>query len=240
MASKMTVQLTGRINNLVFYKLGDTYCVRTVPQKVKQTKATKARGKQFGIASRAGKAVRQQLMPVIPFPSDNKMQTRLVSAIYQYLQSPQGEAPGPNTDLPFISGLQFTTGYTVTERWKVALVVSRNVVGNLQLAVPTFIPSKNISAPAGTVSVNCTIAAGGFGRATGIATGGYSTSLHFEYNDTEIPAQTVPLPVPMPPGTVIVTGIYLQYNMIKNGQEVAINKQAFMPADLVSAMFVGE
>jgi hypothetical protein len=44
----------------------------------------------------------------------------------------------------------------------------------------------------------------------------------------------------MPPVTVIVTGICLQYNMIKNGQEVAINKQAFMPADLVSAMFVGE
>jgi hypothetical protein len=240
MASKMTVQLTGRINNLVFYKLGDRYCVRTVPQKVKQTKATRARGKQFGIASRAGKAVRQQLLPVIPFPSDNNMQTRLVSAIYQYIKSTEDAAGAYNIDLPFITGFQFTAGYTITERWKVVLTINRDAAGTLQLFIPAFIPSKDISAPAGTVSVTCNIAAGGFGRATGIATGGYATSLHFEYNDIEIPEQVVALPMPMLPGSVIVTGISLQYNTIKNGREVAINKQAFMPAGIVSAMFIPE
>ena len=240
MASKMTVQLTGRINNLVFYKLGDRYCVRAVPQRVKQTKATRTRGKQFGIASRAGKAVRQQLLPVIPFPSDNNMQTRLVSAIYQYIKTTDGTAPTSNMNLPFITGFQFTTGYTVHERWKVALTVNRDAAGTLQLSIPAFIPSKDISAPAGTVSVTCHIAAGGFDRATGIATAGYATSLHFEYNDTQIPAQVVALHIPIPRGSVIVTGIFLQYNMIKNGREVATNKQAFMPAGIVSAMYVTE
>jgi hypothetical protein len=238
MASKMSVQLTGRINNLVFYKVGDKYCVRTIPQKVKQTKATKARGKQFGIASRAGKAVRQQLLPVIPFPSDNNMQTRLVSAIYQYIKSPEGDARASNSELPFITGFQFTTGYTINERWKVALTVHRNEAGTLQLTIPAFIPQKDISAPAGTVSVTCTISAGGFDRATGITTGGYSTSLHFDYTDTEIAEQIVSLPMPMQPGSVLVTGISLQYNEIKNGGVVPINKKAFIPAGIVSAMYL--
>lgn len=240
MASKMTVQLTGRINNLVFYKLGERYCVRTVPQHVNQTKATKARGKQFGIASRAGKAVRQQLLQAIRFPSDNNMQTGLVSAIYQYIKSPEGAVPAPAMDLPFITGFQFTTGYTVTDRWKVALTVNRDAAGNLQLNIPAFVPAKNMSAPAGTVSVKCHISAGSFDRATGMATGGYAASLHFGYNPIEIPSQVVSLPMPMQPGSVIMTGISLQYNTIKNGHEVPVNKKAFMPAGIVSEMYVTE
>lgn len=236
----MTVQLTGRINNLVFYKLGDRYCVRTVPQHVKQTKATKERGKQFGIAARSGKAVRQQLLQVIPFPSDNNMQTRLVSAIYQYIKSPAGTAPASNNELPFISGFRFTDGYTINERWDVALTVNRDAAGTLQLNIPAFVPVKDISSPAGTVSVTCNISAGGFDRATGIATGGYSTSLHFDYNDIEIASQAVSLPIPLEPASVIVTGVYLQYNMIKNGQIVQINKKAFMPAGIVSAIYLAE
>jgi hypothetical protein len=168
------------------------------------------------------------------------MQTRLVSAIYQYIKSTDDAAGASNIDLPFITGFQFTAGYTITERWKVVLTINRDAAGTLQLFIPAFIPSKDISAPAGTVSVTCNIAAGGFGRATGIATGGYATSLHFEYNDIEIPEQVVALPMPMLPGSVIVTGISLQYNTIKNGREVAINKQAFMPAGIVSAMYVTE
>ena len=240
MPSKMTVQLTGRIQNLVFYKLGDRYCVRTIPQKVKQTKATKARGKQFGVASRAGAALRRQLLPMIPFPSDNNMQTRLVSAIYGYLRSIGNAWPEQVDQLAHIDGFQFTTGYTILERWKVALIVTRNPEGSLQLIIPAFVPTKSISAPAETVSVICEIAAGGFNRQTGNPTGGFSTSLCYKYNDVEVPEQVIPMPTPMPPGSVIVTAISFQYQMMKNGHEVPVNKKAFMPAGIVSAMYIEE
>ncbi len=238
MPSKMTVQLTGRINNLVFYKLGDKYCVRTVPQRVKQTKATKARGKQFGLASRAGKALRHRLEPSIPFPSDNNMQTRLVTAIYRYIQLIEKTSDEPSDGLPYIDGFQFTTGYTISERWNVALTVSLNTAGELQLEISAFVPSKNISAPAETVSVKCHISAGGFDRKTGNPTGGYSISLNFAYNDIEVPPQTISLPIPVEQGSVVVTAISLQYNMIKNGHEAVINKKAFMPAGIVSGMYL--
>ena len=41
MPSQINVQLTGRIGNLIFYKKGDKYHIRTAPGKVNQTKATK-------------------------------------------------------------------------------------------------------------------------------------------------------------------------------------------------------
>jgi len=236
----MTVQLTGRIQNLVFYKLGDRYCVRTIPQKVKQTKATKARGKQFGVASRAGAALRRQLLPMIPFPSDNNMQTRLVSAIYGYLRSIGNALPEQVDQLAHIDGFQFTTGCTILERWKVRLTVSRQAEGGLQLHIPAFTPAKNISAPAETVAVVCGISAGGFDRTTGNPTGGFSTSLRFEYNSDEVAAQVIPVPIPTPQGSVIVTAISLEYKMMKNGHKVPVNKKAFMPSGIVSATYVEE
>jgi hypothetical protein len=237
MPQKLTVQLTGRINNLIFYKLGDKDCVRTVPQRVKQTKATKASGKLFGIAARAGKAIRQQVLPVIPFPADNKMQTRLVSAIYQYLKSPEGAATASNNELPFIIDYTFTEGYTLAERWQVKLTVTEINEGIFELSIPAFIPAKSISAPAGTVSVTCNIAIAGFTRATGIAAGGFSTSLHFDHNEIEVPAQVVALPIPRSGGSVIVTAASFEYNTIKNGIPGKMKNKAFMPSDIISAVY---
>ena len=55
MPSQINVQLTGRIDNPICYKVGDKYYIRTAPDKVKQTRATKKRAGEFGKASRLGK-----------------------------------------------------------------------------------------------------------------------------------------------------------------------------------------
>ena len=39
MPSQINVQLTGRVDNLIFYKAGDKYYVRTVPGKGKTNKS---------------------------------------------------------------------------------------------------------------------------------------------------------------------------------------------------------
>ena len=120
MPSQINVQLTGRIKNLICYKVGDKYYTRTAPGKVKQTKATKKRATEFGKASGMGKCMRQQLLPVIPFPADNKMQTRLVSVLFQWLRA--GYDPGqPCNDVSFIKDFQFTEGYSIKERWMIPL-----------------------------------------------------------------------------------------------------------------------
>lgn len=54
--------------------------------------------------------LRQQLLPVIPFPVDYKMQTRLVSALFQWLRS--GYDPiQPCDDVPLVNNFQFAEGY---------------------------------------------------------------------------------------------------------------------------------
>jgi hypothetical protein len=238
MASQINVQITGKIQNLVFYKLGDKYYARSIPWKVKQTKATKKRATEFGKASRAGKCLRQQLMPCIPFPADNNMQTRLVSAIFQWLRSASYQASAPCDPVPFVSKFPFTEGYSVRERWKVPLEITPILPGSLEMKIPAFIPVRSISAPANTVSVECRISAGGCHIEKGMATGGFSTTLRFDYNDVEVPAQTIVMPLPTPQGSLMVTAVSLVYCYIKNGQLQKTANKAFMPANVIRAMYL--
>ncbi len=236
MPSQINVQITGKIQNLVFYKRGDKYYARSVPGKVKQTKATKKRATEFGTASRMGKCLRQQLFPVIPFPADNSMQTRLVSALFQWLRSGYDPAQ-PCDPVPFVNSFQFTERYSLTERWRVALQVTNPEPDLLELRIPAFAPVKSISAPAGTVFVKCIIAAAACDVKNGIATGGFSTSLEFNYNEEEVPEQMVSLPLPTPAGSLAVTAILLEYYSAKNGQPQKIANKAFMPAGMVNAKY---
>lgn len=82
MPSQINVQITGRIRHVVFYQRGDKYYARSVSGKIKQTKDTRERASEFGKASRNGAGLRKQLLAVTPFPAVNKIQTRLVSALF--------------------------------------------------------------------------------------------------------------------------------------------------------------
>lgn len=236
MPSQINLQITGRIQNLIHYKRGDKYYVRTAPFKVKQTKATKKRATEFGKASRAGRNLRRQLLPVIPFPADNKMQTRLVSALFQWLRSAYDPVK-PSNIVPFVNNFQFTEGYGITERWRVALQVMNPEVGKLELKIGAFVPVKSISAPAGTVSVKCNIAVAGCDVESGVPTGGISTSIVYPYNESEMPEQIVSLGVTTPAGALVVMAISFEYHFLKNEHLTKTQNKAFMPSGVVSAMY---
>lgn len=166
------------------------------------------------------------------------MQTRLVSAIFKWLRSDSYHAATPCDPVPFVSKFSFTQGYSITERWKVPLEINPILPGSLEMKIPAFIPAKAISAPANTVSVECRISAGGCHIEKGMATGGFSTTLRFDYNDVEVPAQTIAIPLPTPKGSLIVTAVSLVYCYIKNGQLQKTANKAFMPANVIRAMYL--
>ena len=71
---------------------------------------------------------------------------------------------------------------------------------------------------------------------TCVTTGGFTTSLHFAWNDKEVPEQVISLPLPASRGNLQVTAISVEYFSVKNGLMQKIMKKAFMPAGVVSAM----
>lgn len=124
MAKQLATFISGKIGNVVFYKRGDLYFARSVPGKVKQTDNTKKRSTNFGVASRAGKALRSLLLPVLPFPKDKIMQGRFSGAISKWLQTNNAAAVQPVDDVPFLQNFNFNEATSFGERCRVPLVVA--------------------------------------------------------------------------------------------------------------------
>lgn len=70
-------QFTGKLANLIGYRRNGQYFVRTMPQTVKQTVASKQASRNFGIASRKGKLIRRALTPHVDIPYDGSLVNRL-------------------------------------------------------------------------------------------------------------------------------------------------------------------
>ncbi len=239
MATQSPMGFTGRIGNLIHYRVGDKFYVRSAPGKFGQTKATRLRAAEFGRASRISKAIREQLRPVIPHPAERKMQTSLVAAVFQWLQSARGQSAGPGHRAGLITRFDFTgKGRTVRERWKVQFNVSSPSSGLLQIKIPAFVPEESFEAPALTVSVNCKISVGVCDTEKGYAIGSSSTELVFAYNSTTVPAQTISIKLPTPKGSLIVTGMSLTYKISEDRYTQDNTNKAFMPAGIVSAIYV--
>src|SRR5258708_30609584 len=99
----------GRIGNVIHYKMDGKLYTRAAPRKYKQTKATKAKSREFGMASTIGKVIRENLQSVIFGTDDRKMQTRLVGEIYKWLQVARHQPASIETQPNFVS-FQFSTG----------------------------------------------------------------------------------------------------------------------------------
>ncbi len=75
------VLFTGKLENQVGYHRNGKYFIRTVPQKVQQTLATRQSAREFGIASRNAKLIRQAIGPLLDMTPDNTCVNRLNKAL---------------------------------------------------------------------------------------------------------------------------------------------------------------
>jgi len=70
-------QFTGKLANLIGYRRNGMYFVRTMPQTVRQTVATKRAARNFGISSRKAKLIRRALTPHVDIAYDGSLVNRL-------------------------------------------------------------------------------------------------------------------------------------------------------------------
>lgn len=57
------IQFTGKLGNVIGYRRNGAWYMRSLPEKVRQTTATRQASRNFGIASRKGKLIRQAIVP---------------------------------------------------------------------------------------------------------------------------------------------------------------------------------
>jgi len=74
---------TGKLGNLIGYRRDGNYFLRSMPQVVRQTVATRKASRNFGIASRKAKLIRQGLLPLLNIHPGGSLVNRLNKALIQ-------------------------------------------------------------------------------------------------------------------------------------------------------------
>jgi hypothetical protein len=229
--------VTGRIGNVVHYKMGDKFYTRSLPRKYKQTKGTKAKSSEFGMASTIGMLIRQNLDTVIFEPSDCKMQTRLVGEIYTWLQNARHE-PASNDNQPKLDHFFFSSDSPgMSSRWKVNYEVSKPATGQIQIAIPSFIPKSAFRTPAGASAVICKIASVVIDIENKEELGSDKNEISYELDQNRVPAQKIIQELPMPAGSLLITGMCLEYIVNRQQRTVPTNDKLFKPSQIIYAVY---
>jgi hypothetical protein len=237
MATVTDVFVRGSVGNLIFYRRMGKSCARVKRVNLKQTAATRVRGINFGVASRAGKALRNGLTAAMSVPTDRNMQNRFSGSIAKWIGLSGIEELVPTDKVPFVSELAFTREQPFNGRFQVPVSISSPQKNIVALSIDAFIPTSHISAPAGTVSVTLVISIAGCLLKTGEPLGNQAHTEEIPYNDLQVPAHVLEFHVATSAGSLTVTAARLIYKKWEHNAWIEINKQAFVPAGVIDARY---
>lgn len=224
----------GKMEHLIFYSRNGKYFVKTAPEKVQQTVATKKRSANFGLSSAAGKTLRFLLQPVLPFPKDRLMQVRFSGALSKWLGTKEIGDLLPQSPLPFVSGFNFNPETDMAERFRVQLEIEQQIDGAVRIVLPAFVPVHSIHAPAQTATVDLLLTVAACNLYPAKAAGSGTHSLRIAYNSTPQPEQEWLFPVAATPGSIILVVATLLYTLQNGKQEL---RPAFLPATVLKAWY---
>jgi hypothetical protein len=237
MAKVAEVFLNGTLGSLVFYRRMGTNCARIRSSHVRQSAATKIRSANFGVAAKAGKTLRNGLISCIPVPTDRSMQSRFSGAIAKWICIYAIDKLLPIYPVPCISTFPFTKSQPVAERFKVPFTISKTQENLVTVNIDPFIPTTDISAPAGTGWVTLVISVAGCMLKTGESLGNETHTIEIPYNDTPIGPRVLQFDAGPSAGSLLVTAGRLIYKKFQNNAWVEMNKEAFLPAGVINARY---
>ena len=109
----------------------------------------------------------------------------------------------------------------------------------MTVSIDSFIPSKQIVAPAGIGLVTLVISVSGCLLKTGESTGSETHTIDIPYNSTNVAAQVLEFDVNTPSQSLVVIAARLIYKKFEYNTWVEMNKEAFVPAGVIDARYVG-
>ena len=228
--------LSGKLGNNIYFIRNKKNYVRSAHQR-KERAVSNPRCILFSRAARMSRSLRQQILPVINVPKGNVMYTGLMSSLLKWIRSADNPLPDKN-QLSCFDNCTFTAGNHLRNTWHIPVKVMRASKGLVQLKIPAFIPELHIKTPANTVFVECKIAVAGSLAKDGSATGSCSATLRLDYNGKRVPEKIIKMNMPAPKGALIVTAMSLEYTTCKNGLMEKCTDKKFMPAGVVSVLYV--
>lgn len=232
MAIQLNTFVKGKVGNLVMYQLGDRYVTRSRPATVHKTISMQTCSSNFGMASKAGKFLRQAIAPILPNATDTSMQRRFSGCINKWLGKQTLSELLPQSNISVLEAFNFTDGSFFYERFKPSLQINISPDGKVTITIPAFIPNQQITAPIHSASVELCIAV----TACKLGTEEQANSQIFKkkilYNADLQPAETVELNLGLLQQKLVLVVTSLNYTLADGSKE---KRSTFLPTSILKA-----
>jgi len=159
---KGIIKLEGTIGDITFYKSQDGFLAKGkggIPaDRIANDPSfarTRENGAEFGNAGRAGKTLRTAFRALLQNTSDNRMVSRLATAMVKVIQAdatnPRGQRNVIDGEAELLEGFDFNkNGKLGTTLYAPFTAVIDRVAGTLTAGLVAFVPANMIAAPAGS------------------------------------------------------------------------------------------
>jgi hypothetical protein len=108
----------------------------------------------------------------------------------------------------------------------------------LEIKIPALDPKKAFIAPNGAVEVICKIATTVTDIVKLTSIGRYSTEVIYPLDDQEVAEQNISIELPMPEGSLVVTGLALVYAEDKYYRKKFITNNSFLPSKIIHSIYL--
>jgi hypothetical protein len=134
--------ISGRINNLIFFDLNGEQFVKAASDTIMQTKATKLSSGEFIKCSKWTKQIRLSLSPILLTYTDTYMYKRFTARFYAALQtnttiSKEQRSPW-NSDLSGLTGFEFNSHSPFSNYFFPTIIADINEQNKLVITIPEF------------------------------------------------------------------------------------------------------
>jgi hypothetical protein len=235
MSKQQGIYLHGKSENILYYSWKGIPCERTIPANVYQSPVVVAHKNANGLSTTMGASFRKLLAGIIPYPKSMQMQTTVRLILLKWLKAGPVSSQPP-AGIPDINGLSFNEAITLRKCTHVSFNLTVSMQNELSLQVPQIMPLTDFTAPPQTAYIELKLAAACCGVKTGEAIENYRHNITIPYNATNIPAQSIPLPLQMPVNSITLVTAALDYYTYKNGTTSLNPDERFRPGEVIGGV----
>jgi len=236
-------KIKGKINNIVYRRLGGQQIMQIAPARVKQTYATKLNALEFGVASAHGKVMRTMFQRVYEV-ADGKMNGRFNAAIAACLRTSAkeiGERTLHDADLDGLKGFEFNLDAPIGSRILVRPTWGVAPDGLFHFRIPPFNLANDIVYPPGDITMDPSFTIG-------------LIAVHFEQEKVQVIAHETfsfeninrrvevewECRKQLPEGYIVMVVFSLRYSSVNwMDKQIYTTDPAFYPTILLDAFHVG-
>lgn len=224
-------KFTGKMGGVIGYKVGDEYYVRSAPEHVRQSEATKLSSRAFGKASTLGAAFRQVLNGMLDNPLEGSTVNRLNKALVGVLQA-DGRRLKRFVPAHFkrLKGFALNAFNSLADILTVTPAISRDSANNLLVTIPPM--DSCMSNPSAThlcIKALAVHIQPGFEQAT--ATASEAVLLPVGH-----PSGEIALVVPAQKGVVSCVMLEVSQCMEEQGKMVFLHNRQYTAVDVIAVL----